>query len=54
MSNHHDSKQANRVLGRLGARELTPQEVARVSQAGVVHTNVITFNPVTFQIDGDG
>jgi len=54
MSNGHDNQQANRVFSRLGARELTPNEVARVSQAGLEHTNVITFNPVTLQIDGDG
>jgi hypothetical protein len=46
MSNHED----NRVLGRLGARELRPEEVEMV---GPEHTNVITFNPVTGR-DGDG
>lgn len=44
----------NRVLGRLGARELTAEEVARVSGSGFEHTNVITWNPVTGQRDGDG
>ena len=44
----------DRVLGRTGARELTPEEVARVSGSGPYHTNVITVNPVTGQRDGDG
>ncbi len=44
----------NRVLGRLGARELTREEVELVSGSGFEHTNVITFNPVTGQRDGDG
>jgi hypothetical protein len=43
----------NRVLGRLGARELTPEEVELVLGNGPEHTNVITFNPVTGR-DGDG
>jgi hypothetical protein len=43
-----------RVLARMGARELTPEEVARVAGAGPVITNVITINPVTHQRDGDG
>jgi hypothetical protein len=49
MSNHDD----NRVLGRVGARELTPEETKRAMGAGPEHTNVITFNPVTGR-DGDG
>jgi hypothetical protein len=44
----------NRVLGRLGARELNPEEVARVSGAGPLQTNIISVNPVTGQRDGDG
>jgi hypothetical protein len=44
----------NRVLARKGARELTPEEVLRVSGGGPLHTNVITFNPTTGQRDGDG
>ena len=44
----------NRVLGRTGARELTPEELARVSGSDPQHTNVITFNPITGQRDGDG
>jgi hypothetical protein len=50
MSNHED----NRVLGRKGARELTPEEADRVAGSGTQHTNVITFNPLTGQRDGDG
>jgi hypothetical protein len=48
----------NRVLGRLGARELTPQEVQKAMGEGsarsAAHTNVITVNPVTGHLDGDG
>jgi hypothetical protein len=48
----------NRVLGRLGARELTPEEVERARGEGAAHgaqhTNIITVNPVTHQMDGDG
>jgi hypothetical protein len=44
----------NRVLGRTGARELTPEELARISAAGPENTQVITFNPLTGQRDGDG
>jgi hypothetical protein len=50
MSNNQD----NRVLGRIGARELSPEELEQVSGGLPVHTNVITFNPVTRQRDGDG
>ena len=48
------NNQEYRVLGRIGARELSPEEVEKVSGGLPVHTNVITFNPVTFQRDGDG
>ena len=48
----------NRVLGRLGARELTPEEVERATGDGSAraaqHTNVITVNPITGHLDGDG
>jgi hypothetical protein len=44
----------NRVLGRTGARELTAEELARISAAGPLNTNVITVNPKTGQRDGDG
>lgn len=50
MSSHENQ----RVLGRTGARELTPEEWERVAAAGTQHTNVITFNPITQQRDGDG
>jgi hypothetical protein len=43
-----------RVLARVGARELTPEELARVAGAGPTTTDVITINPVTHQRDGDG
>jgi hypothetical protein len=41
-----------RVLGRTGARELTPQAGIIASQP--VITDIITFNPVTGERDGDG
>lgn len=48
----------NRVLGRQGARELTPEEVARAMDGGekriALHTDVITVNPYTHSLDGDG
>jgi len=44
----------NRVLGRTGARELTPEELARLSGGFPVHTLVITLNPKTGHLDGDG
>jgi hypothetical protein len=46
-----------RVLARVGARELTPEEVARVAGGSgplPQQTNVITVNPVTGKRDGDG
>jgi hypothetical protein len=50
--------QENRVLGRMGARELTAEQVKQAkasgSARGPVHTNVISFNPITFKFDGDG
>jgi hypothetical protein len=33
----------NRVLGRIGARELTPEEVARIVAGGCGRTDIITF-----------
>jgi hypothetical protein len=49
------SNETNRVLSRLGARELTPQEAERVSGSGQAHTNVCTIvNPKTGKADGDG
>jgi hypothetical protein len=47
-------ERGNRVLGRLGARELTREEVERASSGGAQHTNVISVNPITHQLDGDG
>jgi hypothetical protein len=38
----------------MGARELAPEEVERVSGSGPQITNVITVNPKTLQRDGDG
>ena len=54
MSTPEKRTEGKRVLARVGARELTPEEVARVAGAGPQHTNVITFNPATGQRDGDG
>ncbi len=46
---------ANRVLSRVGARELTPKEVEIVSGGGLLHTNYCTvINPKTGTPDGDG
>jgi hypothetical protein len=49
-------KKSNRVLTRLGARELTVAEAAMVGGALIVHTNVCTA-PFTVTLtgpDGDG
>jgi hypothetical protein len=46
-------KENGRVLGRAGARELTPEEVERVSGSGPYHSNAISINPKTGQRDGD-
>lgn len=56
MSNYEENAAApvERALGRRGARELTPEELELVSGSGPEHTNVITFNPVTGERDGDG
>lgn len=43
----------NRVLGRQGARVLTPEEVQRITAKGALHTNNISINPLTFVLDGD-
>jgi len=49
------NSETKRVLSRIGARLLTPQEVERVSGSGPVHTNVCTvINPTTGKADGDG
>ncbi len=49
MSNHEDT----RTLGRIGARELTAEEVRYVNGAGQFHTNVCTINLSTGAKDGD-
>ncbi|MGC2637559.1 MAG: hypothetical protein WA294_10305 [Acidobacteriaceae bacterium] len=49
------NEKENRVLGRLGARELTPEEIDRAAgKESAHHTNVITVNPYTGHLDGDG
>ncbi|HXB19848.1 MAG TPA: hypothetical protein VNV88_00635 [Candidatus Solibacter sp.] len=42
-----------RVLGRIGARELTREELEYVSGAGTLHTNNCTINLSTGTRDGD-
>lgn len=49
-----ENQEERRVLARIGARELTPEEVTRVAGGGPRQTNVITVNPSTGQRDGDG
>ena len=44
-------KEHSRVLGRLGARELTQQECEQA--AGGIHTANCTFDPKTCRMDGD-
>lgn len=45
-------KKDNRVLGRVGARELTPRETDHVT--GGIHTlTACSFDPETRQPDGD-
>jgi len=46
-------RDSKRVLGRTGARELTPEELAQLSGSGTVHTMYITVNPKTGLVDGD-
>jgi len=48
----NQENQSNRVLGRMGARELTPQESDHVT-AGVHTETVCTFNWATSTADGD-
>lgn len=46
------NRETNRVLSRIGARELTPKEVEHVS--GGVHTETVcSFNAKTKTADGD-
>lgn len=47
----HNSE--TRVLSRLGARELTSEEVQYVSGSGQLHTNVCSINLTTGARDGD-
>jgi hypothetical protein len=42
----------NRVFGRIGAREVTPQEFDHVT-GGINTLTIQTFNPVTKASDGD-
>jgi len=44
----------NRVLGRMGTRELTPAEVERAIGGIVLHTNVCSISLSTGAVDGDG
>jgi hypothetical protein len=44
--------QDNRVLGRMGARELTSREIDHVT-GGVLTETVCTFNYKTHTADGD-
>ncbi|HWG49195.1 MAG TPA: hypothetical protein VN669_05850 [Candidatus Acidoferrales bacterium] len=44
-------REEDRVLGRLGARILQPEELKLVT--GGVHTNVCSFNPLTNTFDGE-
>lgn len=47
-------RQDNRVLGRTGARELTPKEVEIVSGGSPTHTETVcSFNFKTKTADGD-
>ena len=51
MAQEHNS-QVERVLARLGARELTPQELEGVA-GGFMTLTVPTFDPKTKGSDGD-
>lgn len=45
---------SNRVLTRLGARELTVEETEFVAGSQIVHTNVCSFFTTTMTGSGDG
>lgn len=45
------SQPDDRVLGRMGARVITEDEMKQVS--GALRTGLCTFNPTTCAIDGD-
>jgi hypothetical protein len=47
------SNQQNRVLGRIGARELMPDELEAVNGGAAFHTNVCTAILATNTGDGD-
>jgi hypothetical protein len=44
---------SKRVLNRVGARELTPEETRNMWEDDVRTTTVCSFNPITLQPDGD-
>lgn len=46
--------QNSRVLSRVGARELTVEEMERVGGSQIVHTNVCSFFTTTMTGSGDG
>jgi|HubBroStandDraft_3_1064219.scaffolds.fasta_scaffold889780_1 hypothetical protein len=48
------NNQNNRVLSRLGARELTLEETTRVAGSGQFHTEVCTAMRTTAARPGDG
>ena len=54
MQNPEKKLEERRVLARVGARELSSEELARVAGAGPHLTTVITVNPVTGRLDGLG
>jgi hypothetical protein len=45
-------REQDRVLNRLGARLLAPEELTEV-RGGIIHTGVCTFDPRTDTVDGD-
>lgn len=47
-------RRETRVLNRIGARELSPEEVQLVTGGLPVHTNVCTLAVATGSADGDG
>jgi hypothetical protein len=44
--------QENRVLSRMGAREMTEQEIEQVAGGFIIIRPRCTFNPVTCAMDG--
>ena len=48
------TSEKNRVLGRVGARQLTSEEVRMVCGASGTETETLcSFNPITNAVDGD-